>query len=265
MKEGLNIIVCVKQVPDPEGPPSAFEVDSESKKVIPKGIPPVMSPFDENALEAALRIKDEAACKVTVLSMGKRLAKPVLRKSLAVGADELILLEDNCFEGLDPYWTAITLSSAIKRIGTYDLVLTGRQASDWNAAQVGPGISEILKIPSVTLARKVELREDGVIVERVLPNGYEVIKAPIPSLVTVSNELGDLRYAGIKEIKAVQNKPITTLCASDLKVDLSQTDQIKLLKLYPPVWDRKCNFIEGQDAQEIGVALALKLREDKVV
>ena len=265
MKEELNIIVCVKQVPDPEGPPSAFEVDPDSKKVVAKGIPPVMSPFDENALEAALRIKDSRDCKVTVLSMGKRLAKAVLRKSLAVGADELILLEDSSFEGLDSYWTANTLALAIDKIGGYDLILTGRQASDWDAAQVGLGIAEILDLPSISLARKVEVEDGSVVVERVLPDGYEVVKAKAPVLVTVSNEVGDLRYAGIQEIKAVQKKPIATMGASDLGVDLSSTDQMKLLRLYPPIRETECCFIEGESPKEAGFALALKLREDKVV
>ncbi|MDY6965643.1 MAG: electron transfer flavoprotein subunit beta/FixA family protein [Halobacteriota archaeon] len=265
MNEEINIIVCVKQVPDPEGPPSAFEVDSEEKKVVPRGIPPVMSPFDQNALEAALRIKDSRECKVTVLSMGRRLAKAVLRKSLAVGADELILLEDNSFEGLDSYWTANTLASAIDKIGGYDLILTGRQASDWDAAQVGLGIAEILDIPGISLARKVEVEDGSVVVERVLPDGYEVVRARTPALVTVSNEVGDLRYAGIQEIKAVQKKAITTYCASDLGVDLSSTDQIKLLKLYPPIRETVCCFLEGETLEEAGSALALKLREDKVI
>jgi electron transfer flavoprotein beta subunit len=258
-----KIIVCVKQVPDPEGPPSAFEVDSEEKKVISRGIPPVISPFDENALEAALRIKDIHGCKVTALSMGKRLAKAVLRKVLAVGADELILLEDDCSEGFDAYWTAHALAAAIERIGEYDLILTGRQASDWNAAQVGLGIAEILGIPSITLAKKVELENGGIIVERVLPDGYEVIKAPIPALITISNELGDLRYAGIKEIKASQKKPICTWNTLDLPIE--RITHIRLLKLFAPIQKRKCHFIDGEAPSERGVSLAIKLREDKII
>jgi electron transfer flavoprotein beta subunit len=129
MKE-LQIIVCVKQVPDPEGPADSFKVDPEAKKVIPVGIPPVINPFDENALEAALRIKNQSNSKVTVLSMGEKLAQPVLRKALAAGADDLILLMDHHFKDLDSYSTAYVLSSAIRRIGAYDLILTGRQAGD---------------------------------------------------------------------------------------------------------------------------------------
>jgi electron transfer flavoprotein beta subunit len=103
MKE-LQIIVCIKQIPDPEGPADAFKVDSEAKKVIPVGIPPVINPFDENALEAALRIKNQFDAKVTVLSMGEKLAQPVLRKALAAGADDLVLLMDQHFKDLDRFY-----------------------------------------------------------------------------------------------------------------------------------------------------------------
>ena len=144
----LRIIVCIKQVLDPEAPSSTFRVDSETKRVIPpKGVPPVLNPFDENALEAALRIKDTQGAQITVISMGRNLAKPIVRKSLAAGADELILLEDDAFEDLDSYSTAYILAVAIKKNGQYDLVLCGREAADTDAGQVGSGIAEILGHP----------------------------------------------------------------------------------------------------------------------
>ena len=111
----MNIIVCIKQVPDPESPASAFEIDSEAKQVRLKGVPPVLNPFDENALEAALRIKSVHPSKITVVSMGKTLAKPVLRKALAAGADEMFLLEDASFGDLDSYATASLLAAATKK------------------------------------------------------------------------------------------------------------------------------------------------------
>ncbi|MBC8274670.1 MAG: electron transfer flavoprotein subunit beta/FixA family protein, partial [Chloroflexi bacterium] len=192
----LNIIVCVKQVPDPEAPPSGYRIDPEAKRVIPPpGTPPVISPFDENGLEAALRIKDIQKSKVTVISMGRNLSKAVLRKSLAIGADELILLDDDAFEDVDSYATAFALSTAIRKVGEYDLIFAGRQAADSDAGQVGSGIAELLGIPSVTVARKVELHDGRVRVQRVLPDGYQVIEAVLPALITVGNELGELRTA----------------------------------------------------------------------
>src|SRR3990170_4297380 len=152
----MNMIVCVKQVPDPEAPPASFKVDSAANKVIPPpGVKPVLSPFDEQAVEAALRIKDAKGGKVTVVSLGNNLVRDVVKKPLAMGADELVLLEDAAFEDSDSWATAHALAMAIKKIGAFDLVFCGRQASDWDAGQVGSGIAEILGIPSVTIARKV--------------------------------------------------------------------------------------------------------------
>ena len=262
----VNIIVCVKQIADPEGPPSAFKVAPEGNRVTVTGIPPVISPFDENALEAAMCIKDIHQCKITVISLGRNLAKAVLRKSLAVGGDELLLLEDEVFEDLDSYSTALTLATAIKKIGEYDLIFTGRQAADWDAGQVGSGIAEILGIPSVTIARKVELSDSKVRVERVVSDGYEVIEAPMPALITVSNELGDLRTVNLRNLMAAQKKPVTVWKAEDLGIDPSQMRRSTLLRLStPPAREARCESIEGQTPEEKGANLALKLREAKIV
>lgn len=261
----VNIIVCIKQVFDPEAPASAYKIDAEAKRVILKGIPPVLSPFDENALEAALRIKDAHDSKVTVLSMGRNLSKAVLMKSLAVGADELLLLEDSAFEEMDSYATAFTLTSAIKKLGQYDLILTGREAADTNAGTVGSGIAEILGIPSITIVRKVELDDGKVIAERVVSDGYEVIEAPLPILITVSNELGELRYATVKELVASRNKPIMTWNAQALGVTPSQMRQARLLSLFVPQKESRCEVVGGETAEEMGANLALKLRAAQIL
>ena len=260
----VNIIVCIKQVFDPEAPASAYKIDAEARRVILKGVPPVLSPFDENALEAALRIKDAHDSKITVLSAGRSLSKPVLMKSLAVGADELLLLEDSAFEEMDSYATAFTLASAIRKLGQYDLILTGREAANTNAGTVGSGIAEILGIPSITIVRKVELNDGKVIAERVVSDGYEVIEAPLPSLITVSNELGELRYATVKELVASRKKPIMTWNAQELGVEPPQMRQARLLSLFIPQKESRCEMIEGETAEEMGANLALKLREAKI-
>ena len=212
-----KVIVCMKQVLDPEAPSSSFQVDPEARRVIPpKGVPPVLNPFDENALEAALKIKDTQAVEITVISMGRNLAKPVVRKSLAAGADKLVLLEDEAFGDLDSYSAAHILALAIKKIGEYDIILCGREAADTDAGQVGSGIAEILGIPSITLARKVEVSDGKARVERALADGYEVIESPIPVLVTASSEVGELRSANLKAIMEAQKKPVTVWNAREL-------------------------------------------------
>jgi electron transfer flavoprotein beta subunit len=261
----LQIIVCAKQIPDPEGPADAFQVDPEAKKVIPVGIPPVINPFDENALEAALQIKKEFDSKITVLSMGEKLAQPVLKKALAAGADDLILLMDDHFKDLDSYSTAYVLSEAIKKIGAYDMILTGRQAGDWDFGVTGLLIAEILQIPTVNLARKIEVRGDWVFVEKLCEDGYEVVKSKMPLLVTVSSEVGELRYVSIQAFRAVSKKPVKILNAGDLELDLKKLTYRTILNLYAFHDERQCRLIEGESAEEKGAKLALTLRQDRVI
>jgi electron transfer flavoprotein beta subunit len=262
----LNIIVTVKQVLDPEVPPSIFRIDPEAKRAIPApGVPPVLNPYDENALEAALRIKDQHQCEVTAISMGTKLAKAVLRKCLAAGADELFLLEDDAFQDFDSYSTAFILASAIKKIGKYDLILTGRMAADTNAGEVGSGIAEIMDIPVVTTARNVKVDNGKVTIERVLSDGYEVVEAPLPALVTVSHELGELRSVPLQQLMAAQKKEVTIWRSQDLGIVSPPMGRTKMLKLYIPHKEARCEVIDGQTEEEKGANLALKLREAKIV
>jgi electron transfer flavoprotein beta subunit len=261
----LQIVVCIKQVPDPEGPVDAFKVDSEAKKVIPVGIPPVINPFDENALEAAFQIKETYGGKVTAMSMGEKLAQPVLRKALAAGADELILLVDQHFKDLDSRSTAYVLSKAIRKIGGYDLIMTGRQAGDWDFGVTGLLIAEMLQVPSINLARKVEMREGGIWVEKLTRDGYELVKAPMPALITVSSEVGELRYISIRALQSVRAKPVKVYGAEDLDLDIQRLATRQILDLFPFQGQRECRFIEGDSNQRKGENLALKLREDRVI
>lgn len=261
----MNIIVCIKQVFDPEAPATAYKIDADAKQVVLKGIPPVLSPFDGNALEAALRIRDTHESKISVISVGWKLSRPVLLKSLAAGADELLLLEDSAFEDMDSYATAFTLATAIRKLGQYDLILAGRQAADTNAGVVGSGIAEILGIPSITIARKIKLTDSRIVVERVISNGYEVVEAPLPCLITVGNELGELRYATMQELVASRKKPVTTWGAQELQRDPSQARRAKLLRLFIPHREGRCKIIEGETPEERGSNLALKLRTARIL
>ncbi|MDA8235096.1 MAG: electron transfer flavoprotein subunit beta/FixA family protein [Clostridia bacterium] len=260
----LTIVVCVKQVFDPEAPLSLFQLCPEGKKLIPPpGTPPVLSSFDENALEAALYIKDVQAAKVIVVSMGYKLAKPVLKKTLAAGADELILLEDEQFEGLDSYSTAHVLARAIERIGNWDIILCGRQAADTDAGQVGAGIAEILQIPGITLARKVEIEGEKVRVERLLADGYEVVETARPVLITASNEIGALRFPNVKALMAAQKMGVTVWDAAELGLTTAVTKQTNLLKLFVPERNTNCQMISGENpeetAEKLTAILAIKV------
>ncbi len=257
----------MKIVVDPEAPVSTFKVDEAANKIMPmKGIPPVLNPYDENALEAALKIKDaDKGTTITVLTMGKSLPKPIVRKSLATGADELVVLEDDAFEELDSNTSANVIAAALKKIGAFDLVLCGREAADTDAGQVGAGIAELLGIPSVTLASKIELSGNKIKVERVMPDGSEVMECGLPALVTASSEIGTIRTAALAGIMAAQKKPLKTWTAKDLGIDTAQFKKTKLVKLFQPVREGKCEIVAGSTPEEAAANLAARLKEQKVI
>jgi electron transfer flavoprotein beta subunit len=266
----MNIIVCVKEIPDPETPASAFAIDEAAMRAIPaKDTPPVISPFDEQAVEAALRLKDSLGANVTVLSMGAPTAEKVLKHTLSMGADEAFLLNDSSFDNSDSTSTAYTLAQAIKKVGEYDLIICGRQAGDFDAGQVGSGIAEMLGIPSVTVAKKIETMDGKAKVERVLPDGYEVVEVSLPALITVSNELGEPRYATLKGIMAAAKKTVPVWNAAEIGADAAsigaEGKKTKMLKLFIPVRESKCEFLEGENEEEAAVKLAQKLREVKLI
>ena len=266
----MDIIVCCKQVLDPEAPPATFKIDPSTNKVVPpQGVPPVISPFDETAVEAALRVKDAKGGKISVISLGVNLLRDVVKKPLSMGADELILLEDSAFVDGDSWSTAYALAMAIRKIGKFDLIFCGRQAADWDSGQVGSGIAEILGLPSVTIARKVEALDGKARVERIAGDGIEVIEVSLPALITVSNELGAARYPTIKGIMTAKRKEPIVWKPADIGVDPSKVGapgrRTKLTKLFQPVKESKCEIIAGDTPEEAAVKLALRLREAKAL
>ncbi len=266
----MNMIVCLKQVIDPETPPASFKIDPQSNKIVPPpGIAPVLDPYSEYALEAALRIKDAKGGKITALSLGSDLVREVVKKPLAMGADELVLLEDEAFTEGDSWSTAYALAMAIKKLGDYDLIFCGRQAADWDEGQVGSAIAELLGLPSVTVAQKIDISDGQARVERVTDDGYEVIEVPLPALITVSNELGEVRYPNIRGIMAARKKEPIIWRPADIGASTSQLGaagrRTRLLKLWLPVREGKCQMIEGDSPEEQAANLALKLREAKLL
>ena len=242
----LNIIVCVKQIPDPEAPLSDVSIDAGNMEVVVDA-PQVISPFDENALEAAIQLSEEHDGKITVLSMGKKLSDSVLRKALAAGADELVLLEDSGFDKLDSHSTAAVLAAAIKKIGAFDLVLTGRQAGDWDSGQVGLILGEMLDLPCISLAREIKAEDGSVIVKKTTPEGYERVKATLPALITVSNEVGELRYISrTRMLKMMRGGNIPSWDADEIGIASDAIETMKIVSLAtPPDMTRDCQYLEG--------------------
>src|SRR5687768_3425683 len=165
----MHIYVCIKEIQDPEIASSVFRVDEAKKEVIPvPGLPLVTSPFDEQAIEAALRIRDQLPdTKITVVSLGAPTAQSAIKRGLSMGADDGVLISDPAFDGIGGHGTAHVLAAAIRKAGDFNLILTGRQAADWDAGIVGCGIAELLGLPIVTFAKGVRVAGARVVVERV--------------------------------------------------------------------------------------------------
>ncbi len=260
----MNIIVCVKQVPDPEIPPAKFKIDPVSKQVIPPaGVPPVISVYDERAVEAACRLKDKHKGKITVISMGSEKASDVVKHAISMGADDGFVLQDPAFENLDSFGTAYVLGKAIQKIGGYDLVLCGRQAADWGAGQVGSILAEILGIPVVTLACAIEAVDKTLRIKRIVSDGCEVLEAPMPSLVTVSSEIGLPRLPAGMRIMMVRKKQIPVWKAQDIGAESSQLDKAnahtEVTGLSVPARKTECEIISGGTPSEAGAVLAERI------
>jgi len=267
----LNMIVCVKQVPDPEAPASAFKVDEAAKKVVTAaGVAPVISQFDAIAVEAALRIKDAMGeGKITIISLGPASARDVIKHGLAMGADEGVLLSDPAFDDGDGYATGLALTTAIKKLGDTDIVFCGRQATDWDMGVTGTAIAEMLGVPSATFAKGVKHQDGKLIVERALPDGFETVEMGLPCLVTVSNEMGEPRYPKLQQIMMAARKQITTWSAADLGLSPDQVGaagaRLTLERLFQPVSETQCELIEGETVDEAAQKLAQRLREAKII
>jgi electron transfer flavoprotein beta subunit len=261
MTKELKMIVCIKQVPDPEAPASTIEVDSKQMQIRVRGVPPVMNPPDEAALEAALQLKEKYGGRITVLSVGENLSVPTLRKALAAGADELTLVQDPGLSDVDSLSTAFVLYKAIKRIGEYDLVLTGRQAGDWNEGQVGLILSELLKVPAINLVKKLAIEGSEITAYKVTPFGYEVVKTVIPAVLIVTHEFGELRYVPFIALQKAREKPVKIWDAKDLSIDPSNLTKRRIVILYEPSRERSCFFVEGETLEEKGKNLALLIKE----
>ena len=267
----MHFVVCAKQIPDPETPPSAFRIDASTNAVVPApGIAPVLSQFDAIAAEAALRIKEASEdVKITVVSMGQESAQAAIKQVLAMGADEGLLLDDPAFLGGDSYTTARVLSTAVQKLGDVEAVFCGRQAADWDMGQVGLGIATLLGWPAAIIAKDVQVADGRMSATRVMADGFESVAMPLPAVVTVSNELGDPRYPKLQQIMRAARKTVTSWGAADLDLDPSTVGEagsrLKLERLFIPEVGGEVELIDGETTQEQAAGLVAKLREAKIL
>ncbi|MDW7771922.1 MAG: electron transfer flavoprotein subunit beta/FixA family protein [Desulfobulbaceae bacterium] len=213
----MNILVCIKQVPDTKD----VKLDPVTNTMSREGITSIMNPFDRHALEEAVRIKEQHGGAVIVLSMGPPQAEEVLREAIACGADEGVLVSDRAFAGADTWATSYTLGMAARYLGDFDLILCGKQAIDGDTAQVGPGLACQLKIPYVTCVQKIRSMENGfILVERMMDDGYDVVRLPKPALLTVVKDINEPRVPSLKGKMKAKKADIRCLNAGDIAADV---------------------------------------------
>ncbi|MFC1637771.1 electron transfer flavoprotein subunit beta/FixA family protein [Candidatus Margulisiibacteriota bacterium] len=260
----MNIIVCIKQVPDT----TEVKINPETNTLIREGVPSIVNPFDENAVEAALKLKEKHGGKVTVITMGPPQAAEALKTCLAMGVDEVLLISDRAFAGSDTWATSHTLAQAIKKLGQFDLILCGKQAIDGDTAQVGPGIAEWLNIPQVTFAVKIEAEEKKAKVERMLEEVNEVVETPLPAVITVVKQINEPRLPSLKGMMRAKKTEIKTLKADDIQAEAKNIglngSPTQVVKIFTPPPKSGGEKLEGE-ANEIVDRLVAKIKERKII
>jgi electron transfer flavoprotein alpha/beta subunit len=212
----MNTIVYIKQVPAT----SEIKWDPKTGTLMREGAEGVLNLTDKNALEAALQLKEEHGGHSTALSMGPPQAEEVLREALSMGIDRAILLSDKAFAGADTLSTAYTLSLAAKKIGSYDLILCGKESSDGMTAQVGPQVAEFLDLPQLTWATEITIQDASVRIKQKIEDGFRILEAPLPAVITVEREINRPRIPTMDTImEAYRSKEVTVWTAGDLEGD----------------------------------------------
>lgn len=253
----MKIAVCVKQIPDPATP---YELDADTHFVV-RPEDQIMDETDTYGVEVALQLAEATGGTVTLFSMGPTGTQQGIRRALATGADKAVIIDDDTLKGSDALTTAKILAAAIRREG-YDLVVAGTESTDGYTGVVPQQIAELLDIPALTFAKKVESIDEGhVRIERQTSAGFDVVEAPIPALISVTAGVVEPRYPNFKGIMAAKKKPVETVSAADLGVSPSPQQVIRSIE---PVAARQAGEIVADDGTGHERIIAL-LEEVKVI
>ncbi len=262
----MDIIVCIKQVPDTE----AIQFDSEKGVLIREGVGAIINPFDLHALEAALGLKDKFGATVTVITMGPPQAETALRDAIALGADKAVLLSDRAFAGADTLATTYTLAKAIEKLGAFDLVICGKQAVDGDTAQVGPGLAERLQVPSVTCVAHIDMEDTAgpMKIKRMMEKGFQLVEVDLPALITVHPALNEPRVPSLRGKMKAKKTEIPVWGADDLgaepgKIGL-EGSPTRVASTYVPSFEARKEMLEGTPEEQVEALLA-RLKEAGVL
>lgn len=245
----MKIVVCIKQVPDT----TDVKINPETHTLVREGVASIVNPFDLYALEEALRIRDEVGGDSTViaLTMGPPQADAILREAISLGVNQGVLLCDRAFAGADTWATSYALSQAIRKLGDVSLILFGKQASDGDTAQVGPGVATHLDLPQITYVRKrLAITDTSITAERMLEEGNETIRASLPCVLTVVKEINEPRLPSLKGRMNAKKAVLTTWTAADIQADPERCglkgSPTKVIRIFTPAARNDGEIFSGE-------------------
>ncbi|MEW6523426.1 MAG: electron transfer flavoprotein subunit beta/FixA family protein [Bacillota bacterium] len=261
----MRFLVCIKQVPET----TDAKINPQTGTLMREGIPSIINPFDMYALEEGIRLKERQGGEVVVLSMGPPQAKEAIKEAIALGCDRGVLLSDRAFAGADTLATSYTLAQGVQKLGGADLIICGKQASDGDTAQVGPGLAEELDIPHATYVRRISAMAPGEItVERLVEGGVEVVRMPLPALITVVKEINEPRLPSLKGVMRAKRAEVTVWGTEELGADPSRTgtagSPTQVVQVFAPEIRKHGELIPGT-ASEQATTLVERLRAARVV
>ncbi|MDE3278001.1 electron transfer flavoprotein subunit beta/FixA family protein [Candidatus Avelusimicrobium faecicola] len=261
----MNIIVCIKQVPDS----TRVKVDPKTGTLIRAGVPSILNPYDHYALEKALAIKAKTGAKVTVLSMGPAQAVAVLRLALALGADEGVLLSSRAFAGSDTWATSYALAMAIRKIGSFDMILCGQMAIDGDTAQTGPGIAFHLGIPQITFCESVDSDGSRAVVKKLIEGGHQILEADLPVLITMTMPVDYApKYPSFMAAHKAQDKKTVTWTEKEIGADMHKLglegSPTRVSRIFPPAARQKGEMFNGS-AEEMAAKFVEILKKESFI
>jgi electron transfer flavoprotein beta subunit len=262
----MNSIVCLKEVPDTE-----TRIEVRDGKIAEDGVQYVVNPYDEFALEEALKWQEEYGGKVTLVSLGPERARESILKGLAMGADEVYQLADDAFLGGDAYATAKALAAAIQKVGEYDVIFCGKQAVDADNHSVGVMLAELLDLPHVAVVSGLEITNDGKCAkaERDIEGGKELVEMPLPAVITAQKGLNEPRYPSFRGIRQARRKPFTVWSVADVDLDAGEVGaagaKLEVVEVTPPPERPPGRVVEGEPAVAAKEVARLLREEAKVI
>ncbi len=266
----MDIVVCIKQIIDPEIPSEQFRLDPTTKRQVRGGLSLVISAYDQNAVEVALQLREKHGGKITVLSVGEPDAQGAVKSAMGMGADAGVLVSDPALAGSDSFGVAHILGQAVRKLGMPDLVLTGCVSGDTGSKMVGALLAEELGLPYLSFVSRIEITDGGVVARRIVEDGYEVVEAPLPAAASVISDDSNVpRYSKLKDIMAAARKTVPVWRAADVAVDTARigpgSARVQLRDVALIQRESRCEFVGGDTPAEQAERLAARLRERKVI